>query len=330
MFVSCACEDVEETKATRHDNAKKSSEHGQDERPAGRETGLRQRRRRGLVDNLDHPDRTTCNTRVLPNYTQQLPSQRYACATRRISPNQSTTPRPVTAMAAADQMDIYDSMTMQSDSETYDQPDMSSPSSPSSDSASPLILYSPPTFWGLARGAAINLLLPFVNGLMLGFGELFANELAFRFGWSNTKVRLLAGIRTETETDSGTGLPQPQTSRTRRRDANRSRREKETQRPGVERLHELGIRRWIQGGTHGIRGCMREVCMVAWRGAGVGWSFSLSCHFLVPFDNVHIRSYRKEACQSTRAVSEPHSHLSSCIGAGYSTCSLSPTDHQVT
>ncbi|CAD0107262.1 unnamed protein product [Aureobasidium uvarum] len=92
-------------------------------------------------------------------------------------------------MAAADQRDIYDSMTMQSDSETYDQPDMSSPSSPSSDSASPLILYSPPTFWGLVRGAAINLLLPFVNGLMLGFGELFANELAFRFGWSNTKVR---------------------------------------------------------------------------------------------------------------------------------------------
>jgi hypothetical protein len=98
-------------------------------------------------------------------------------------------------MAAADNMDIHDSMTMQSDSETYDQPDMSSPSSPSSDSASPLILYSPPTFWGLVRGAAINLLLPFVNGLMLGFGELFANELAFRFGWSNTKVRSIAGKR---------------------------------------------------------------------------------------------------------------------------------------
>ncbi|KAI4729391.1 hypothetical protein E4T49_02806 [Aureobasidium sp. EXF-10728] len=98
-------------------------------------------------------------------------------------------------MAAVEQGDIYDSMTMQSDSETYDQPDMSSPSSPSSDSASPLILYSPPTFWGLVRGAAINLLLPFVNGLMLGFGELFANELAFRFGWSNTKVPSAAESR---------------------------------------------------------------------------------------------------------------------------------------
>jgi hypothetical protein len=32
-------------------------------------------------------------------------------------------------------------------------------------------------------------LLPFVNGLMLGFGELVANEAAFRLGWSGTKVR---------------------------------------------------------------------------------------------------------------------------------------------
>lgn len=51
-----------------------------------------------------------------------------------------------------------------------------------------MILYSPPTLWGLLRGAAINLLLPFVNGLMLGFGELFAHEAAFRLGWGGTKV----------------------------------------------------------------------------------------------------------------------------------------------
>lgn len=54
-----------------------------------------------------------------------------------------------------------------------------------------MILYSPPTVWGLLRGAAINILLPFVNGLMLGFGELFAHEAAFRLGWSGTKVRTL-------------------------------------------------------------------------------------------------------------------------------------------
>jgi len=51
-----------------------------------------------------------------------------------------------------------------------------------------MILYSPPTIWGLLRGAAINLLLPFINGLMLGFGELFAHEAAFRLGWTGTKV----------------------------------------------------------------------------------------------------------------------------------------------
>lgn len=42
--------------------------------------------------------------------------------------------------------------------------------------------------WGLLSGAVINLFLPFVNGLMLGFGELVANEAAFRLGWSGTKV----------------------------------------------------------------------------------------------------------------------------------------------
>jgi len=76
-------------------------------------------------------------------------------------------------------------ITIPSDSENYD----ASASSPPSSSSSPLILYKPPTLWGLVRGAAINLLLPFVNGLMLGFGELVANEVAFRLGWSGTKVR---------------------------------------------------------------------------------------------------------------------------------------------
>ncbi|KAL1303041.1 hypothetical protein AAFC00_003352 [Neodothiora populina] len=83
-------------------------------------------------------------------------------------------------------------MTIPSDSENYDAQNdlsMSDEHEDSSESSpSPMILYSPPTVWGLMRGAAINLLLPFVNGLMLGFGELFANELAFRFGWSGTKV----------------------------------------------------------------------------------------------------------------------------------------------
>jgi hypothetical protein len=80
-------------------------------------------------------------------------------------------------------------ITIPSDSENYDaNNELSSSSSPASSSSTPLILYKPPTIWGLLRGAAINLFLPFVNGLMLGFGELVANEAAYRLGWSGTKV----------------------------------------------------------------------------------------------------------------------------------------------
>src|SRR5436190_10395042 len=88
-------------------------------------------------------------------------------------------------------IELYDSaLTLPSDSENYSANNELSPS-PVSSSNSPLILYKPPTFWSLLRGAAINLLLPFVNGLMLGLGELLAHEAAFRLGWSGTKVRLL-------------------------------------------------------------------------------------------------------------------------------------------
>ncbi|KAI9685000.1 MAG: hypothetical protein M1822_005392 [Bathelium mastoideum] len=76
---------------------------------------------------------------------------------------------------------------MPSDSENYEANNELS-DSPPSDEHAPLILYTQPTVWSLLRGAAINLILPFVNGLMLGFGELFAHEIAFNLGWSQTKV----------------------------------------------------------------------------------------------------------------------------------------------
>jgi hypothetical protein len=96
-------------------------------------------------------------------------------------------------MSSSDSPDVLaaSGLTIPSDSENYSHAADSPPSPPES-SSSPLILYSPPTLWGLLRGAAINLLLPFVNGLMLGFGELVANEAAFRLGWSGTKVRFFA------------------------------------------------------------------------------------------------------------------------------------------
>jgi hypothetical protein len=104
----------------------------------------------------------------------------------------------------------------------------------------------------LVRGAAINLLLPFVNGLMLGFGELFANELAFRFGWSNTKVHHPVRVQIQVVTNSKPGLPHPQTSRTWSRDANRSCREEKTQWPRAGCLHELGIGTRYKRYTHHI------------------------------------------------------------------------------
>jgi hypothetical protein len=90
--------------------------------------------------------------------------------------------------SSASPAELYDStMTVPSDSENYSaNHEMSS-----SSTSSPMILYKPPTIWGILRGAAINLFLPFVNGLMLGFGELFAHEAAFRLGWSNTKVCMI-------------------------------------------------------------------------------------------------------------------------------------------
>lgn len=79
-------------------------------------------------------------------------------------------------------------VTMHSDSEQYSAGEEASTSPESTSSSTPMILYQPPTLWGLIRGTAINLLLPFVNGMMLGFGELFAHEAAFRLGWGGTKV----------------------------------------------------------------------------------------------------------------------------------------------
>ncbi|KAH9905042.1 60Kd inner membrane protein-domain-containing protein [Xylariomycetidae sp. FL2044] len=77
-------------------------------------------------------------------------------------------------------------VTMHSDSEQYSAGEDLSTSPPSS-ASSPMILYKPPTVWSMVRGAAINLLLPFINGMMLGFGELFAHEAAFRLGWGGTR-----------------------------------------------------------------------------------------------------------------------------------------------
>lgn len=84
-------------------------------------------------------------------------------------------------------------VTMHSDSEQYSAGEDVSPS-PESTGSPALLLYQAPTLFSLIRGAAINLFLPFINGMMLGFGELFAHEAAFRLGWSGTRVSSLPGV----------------------------------------------------------------------------------------------------------------------------------------
>ncbi|EER27706.1 hypothetical protein D8B26_006194 [Coccidioides posadasii str. Silveira] len=108
-------------------------------------------------------------------------------------------------------IELFESaLTLPSDSETYAANNGLSPSpEPSSNS---VVVYQPPTIWRFLRSAAINLLLPFINGLMLGFGELFAHEAAFRLGWSNTKV-----FPTHRRSrPAGAGIESPESSRQRR------------------------------------------------------------------------------------------------------------------
>ena len=54
-----------------------------------------------------------------------------------------------------------------------------------------LTLAGPTTFnlVELIKKSAINLILPFINGIMLGFGEIAAHEIGFRWGWTGARVQ---------------------------------------------------------------------------------------------------------------------------------------------
>lgn len=43
-------------------------------------------------------------------------------------------------------------------------------------------------FFGILRRGAINLVLPFINGIMLGFGEILAHEIGFKYGFVGARV----------------------------------------------------------------------------------------------------------------------------------------------
>lgn len=42
--------------------------------------------------------------------------------------------------------------------------------------------------WNILKYSAINLIIPFINGIMLGFGELVAHEIGFRYNWLGARV----------------------------------------------------------------------------------------------------------------------------------------------
>jgi hypothetical protein len=43
--------------------------------------------------------------------------------------------------------------------------------------------YNSPTLLWILKSTAINFILPFFNGVMLGFGEILSNEVLFKYGW---------------------------------------------------------------------------------------------------------------------------------------------------
>lgn len=42
--------------------------------------------------------------------------------------------------------------------------------------------------WSLLCKGAVNFVLPFINGIMLGFGEILAHEIGFRYGFIGARV----------------------------------------------------------------------------------------------------------------------------------------------
>lgn len=56
--------------------------------------------------------------------------------------------------------------------------------------------------WAILKKSAINLVLPFINGVMLGFGEIFAHEIGFRYGWLGARVVPVRRTQTRKQTQS--------------------------------------------------------------------------------------------------------------------------------
>ncbi|ODV96916.1 hypothetical protein PACTADRAFT_48706 [Pachysolen tannophilus NRRL Y-2460] len=47
---------------------------------------------------------------------------------------------------------------------------------------------TPSSVFKFITSCSINLILPFINGMMLGFGEILAHEIGFKYGWLGARV----------------------------------------------------------------------------------------------------------------------------------------------
>ncbi|ODV87202.1 hypothetical protein CANARDRAFT_21169 [[Candida] arabinofermentans NRRL YB-2248] len=47
---------------------------------------------------------------------------------------------------------------------------------------------TPGGVWSFVASCGVNLILPFINGVMLGFGEILAHEIGFKYNWAGARV----------------------------------------------------------------------------------------------------------------------------------------------
>jgi len=105
-----------------------------------------------------------------------------------------------------------------SDSQTGDDPYHHSNNNYQRGSQDVVPFYRHPRFISFLQIFTMNFVFPFINGVMLGFGEICANELAFRMGWFGIRNLPLVGGRNVIPLGPrrkyGTGLGEIKTKRT--------------------------------------------------------------------------------------------------------------------
>ncbi|CAB4385961.1 unnamed protein product [Rhizophagus irregularis] len=104
------------------------------------------------------------------------------------------------------------------DSQTGDDPYQHNNNNNQRDSQDVVPFYRHPKFISFLQIFTMNFVFPFINGVMLGFGEICANELAFRMGWFGIRnLPLVSGrnvIPLGPRGKYGTGIGEIKTKRT--------------------------------------------------------------------------------------------------------------------